>query len=57
MNSKRIAVAAPVINDMTAEAVYEHLVANLPYEETRLYLMKVTSAQKKYQNLDQLIYL
>ncbi|MBT3427329.1 MAG: DUF3393 domain-containing protein [Gammaproteobacteria bacterium] len=57
VNSKRIAVAAQAINAMTADAVYQHLVENLPYEETRLYLRKVTSAQKKYEDMDQLIFL
>ena len=57
VNSKRIAVAAQAINAMTPDAVYQQLVENLPYEETRHYLQKVTSAQKKYRDMDQLIYM
>ena len=36
------------INRMTPHQVYNHLVANLPYEETRRYLQKVTRFQTKY---------
>lgn len=45
--------ASEVINTMTPEQVYDHLVENLPYEETRRYLQKVTKAMKKYEALDQ----
>jgi len=45
--------AAPLINALESEAVYEHLIANLPYEETRNYLKKVTKARERYRALDQ----
>jgi len=45
--------AAPLINALEPEAVYEHLIANLPYEETRNYLKKVTKARERYRALDQ----
>ena len=47
-----VAEAARIINGMTPEAVYEHLKAHLPYEETRNYIQKVTRAQDKYAPLD-----
>jgi membrane-bound lytic murein transglycosylase C len=46
--------AAPMINALTPQEVYDHLIANLPYEETRHYLQKVTTAKKKYASLDRL---
>ena len=45
--------AAPLINALEPEAVYEHLIANLPYEETRNYVKKVTKARERYRALDQ----
>lgn len=36
------------INQMSAQQVYNHLVKNLPYDETRRYMQKVTQFQKKY---------
>jgi len=36
------------INRMTPSQVYNQLVGNLPYEETRRYLQKVTQYQRKY---------
>jgi len=45
--------AAPLINALEPEAVYEHLIANLPYDETRNYLKKVTKARERYRALDQ----
>lgn len=44
--------AAKVINTMTPAEVYEYMRQNLPYEETRNYLEKVTRAQKKFSSLD-----
>ena len=41
--------AAEVINEMSPEAVFDYLEENLPYEETRRYIVKVTVAEKKYQ--------
>jgi membrane-bound lytic murein transglycosylase C len=46
--------AAPMINALTPQQVYDHLVENLPYEETRHYLQKVIKAKKKYASLDRL---
>ena len=45
--------AAPLINALEPEAVYERLIANLPYEETRNYVKKVTKARERYRALDQ----
>ena len=45
--------AAPLINALEPEAVYEHLIANLPYEETRNYVKKVIKARERYRALDQ----
>jgi membrane-bound lytic murein transglycosylase C len=36
------------INAMRPAQVYSHLVKNLPYQETRRYMQKVTEFQKKY---------
>ena len=41
-----------LINALSAEEVYEHLIENLPYDETRNYLRKVRAAQAKYKQLD-----
>lgn len=46
--------AAVIINQMTPEEVYEHLLENLPYDETRNYLKKVTKAMDKYAAMDKL---
>lgn len=46
---KRIAGAVEVINTLSPEQVYQRLVAELPYEETRKYLQKVTTAIPQYQ--------
>ena len=40
--------AVPKINAMTPEQVYDHLIKNLPYEETRNYLRKVVTRIPKY---------
>jgi len=45
--------AAPIINGLTPQAVFDHMVVNLPYEETRDYLRKVTKARERYRGLDQ----
>lgn len=47
-----IGAAASLINALSAEEVYEHLIENLPYDETRNYLRKVRAAQAKYKQLD-----
>ena len=45
--------AAAVINGMTPDEVFDHLEANLPFEETRRYIVKVTEARDKYVAWDQ----
>jgi membrane-bound lytic murein transglycosylase C len=45
--------AAPIINSLTPQEVFDHMVVNLPYEETRNYLKKVTKARERYRGLDQ----
>lgn len=44
--------AAKIINEMSPAAVYDHLRAKLPHEETRRYILKVTKAKKKYEIYD-----
>ncbi|MCB1693690.1 MAG: DUF3393 domain-containing protein [Pseudomonadales bacterium] len=44
--------AAGIINSMSPAEVYNHLRENLPYEETRNYVLKVTEAKKKYSAYD-----
>lgn len=46
---KRIAEAVTIINELTPEQVYQRLVNELPYDETRKYLQKVTAAIPQYQ--------
>ncbi|CAA9248098.1 MAG: GH23 [uncultured Acetobacteraceae bacterium] len=48
-----IRAAAQTINQMPADAVYEHLRTQLPYEETRHYIAKVTEAQRRYRDWDE----
>ena len=47
-----VGAAASLINALSAEEVYQHLIENLPYDETRNYLRKVRAAQAKYKQLD-----
>ena len=47
-----VKAAAKLINKLSADEVYEHLLINLPYEETRRYLKKVTKAQRKFSTMD-----
>lgn len=51
IGSKRIRDAFPVINKLTPEQVYQTLVTQLPYDETRHYLQRVTKRQAVYQQL------
>ncbi|MBF0236670.1 MAG: transglycosylase SLT domain-containing protein [SAR324 cluster bacterium] len=44
-----LANAIPVANNMNPEELYNHLVRNLPYQETRDYLRKVTERMPLYQ--------
>ncbi|CUA83905.1 murein transglycosylase domain-containing protein [Pseudidiomarina woesei] len=48
-NSNKLADATRVANRMTAQQIYDRLMANLPATETKNYLRKVTSRQKHYQ--------
>jgi membrane-bound lytic murein transglycosylase C len=49
-----VRTAAKIINTMTPNEVYAYLQENLPYEETRHYIVKVTEAQKKYFAFDEI---
>lgn len=42
--------AIPEINKMSPEEVYKHLKANLPYDETKDYLDRVSSRMKVYED-------
>lgn len=44
-----VAKAAPKINSMTPQQVYNHLQRNLPYQETRDYLVRVTSRMDNFR--------
>ena len=44
----KIHQAVPIINKMTPQQVYDYLIKNLPYEETRHYLERVVSRMPKY---------
>ncbi len=46
--TKNISKALPSINNMTSEQVYRQLITNLPYDETKHYLKKVTERLSKY---------
>lgn len=48
-SSRNINKAAKVINRLTAEQVYEQLMAKLPYDETKHYLQRVNSRIALYQ--------
>jgi membrane-bound lytic murein transglycosylase C len=43
--------AYPVINQFSPEQVFDILKNDLPYKETRKYLVKVTNHMKSYSNL------
>lgn len=48
-SEKRIGEAVAIINTLSAEQVYQRLLTDLPYDETRKYLQKVVSAMPQYQ--------
>ena len=50
--ANNVRVAASVINEMSSDEVYTYLLENLPYDETRNYLRKVTAAQARYAETD-----
>ena len=45
---RRVSSAIKKINAMSSDEVYEHLIKNLPYNETRNYLKKVNDRLKTY---------
>ncbi|OOV87507.1 transglycosylase SLT domain-containing protein [Oceanospirillum linum] len=47
--STKVSQAAASINNLQPEQVYQHLIHNLPYSETRDYLEKVTSKMALYR--------
>lgn len=47
--TKKLSPLAAAVNSMTPRQVYERLESDLPYEETRRYLVKVTRSMKKYR--------
>ncbi len=53
-NSRNITKASTIINSMTPEQVYNKLISDLPYEETRKYLQKVIERQAIYKSMDQI---
>ncbi len=54
VGSNSVQKAAAVINTMTPQKVYDYLLNNLPYEETKHYLKNVHTRSQKYQTLYQL---
>ncbi|BAU56530.1 transglycosylase SLT domain-containing protein [Halorhodospira halochloris] len=50
VDGRNIRAAARVINDLTPHEVYERLLADLPYDETRNYLVHVASRTEAYRN-------
>ncbi|MBL4942352.1 MAG: transglycosylase SLT domain-containing protein [Colwellia sp.] len=52
--SRNINRAAKIINKLTPEQVYDHLVKNLPYDETKHYMKKVVKRQNIYAPVESL---
>jgi len=52
--SRNINRAAPIINKLSPEEVYEHLVNNLPYDETKHYVQRVVKRQNIYAPVESL---
>lgn len=50
IGTNNIRNAAKVINKMSPSEVYDYLRKNLPHDETRRYIEKVTMAEKRYIN-------
>ncbi|CAM4451530.1 transglycosylase SLT domain-containing protein [Vibrio agarivorans] len=46
---RRVSAAIKKINSMTSDQVYQQLITNLPYDETRNYLKKVNNRMQSYQ--------
>lgn len=49
---KDIKAAARYINTLEPQQVYDHLIDNLPAEETKNYLRKITKRAEKYKQID-----
>jgi len=49
--NKNISKAAKVINKLTPKQVYNKLINDLPYEETKKYLQKVRNSMTRFQNI------
>jgi membrane-bound lytic murein transglycosylase C len=47
----KLAEAQKRANAMRPDEIFDHLRSNLPYEETRDYLLRVSAARKHYQEL------
>lgn len=52
-DSRNISKAAKIINTLSPEEVYQQLLSNLPYEETRHYLERVSNRRAIYEFLDE----
>ncbi|QEP42527.1 DUF3393 domain-containing protein [Ectothiorhodospiraceae bacterium BW-2] len=50
-DSRSVNKAAPMINSLTPQQVYQRLKRDLPYDETRRYIEKVSTRMGKYQGL------
>ncbi len=50
-SSSRLGDAQKKANAMRPEEIFDHLRANLPYQETRDYLLRVAAARKHYQQM------
>jgi membrane-bound lytic murein transglycosylase C len=50
-HSMALKPAIRIANSMSSQEVYDHLMSNLPYEETINYMRKVTSRLSKYQEM------
>lgn len=51
-NKRSLSLAVEEINKLSPEEVYQKLETELPYQETRTYLKKVTTALGQYQQLE-----
>lgn len=49
IGTKKLRNALPVINSKSPQQVYDHMIKNLPYEETQNYLKKVVTRMPKYK--------
>ena len=49
IGTKKLGNALPVINSKSPQEVYDHMIKNLPYEETQNYLKKVVTRMPKYK--------